>query len=119
MNSVVFTKHPAELDTDFSNLQYKAFAFLAILHKLGHYYLRKNFQLNSEWFNFETPENYCVRSTEKPEKAIMFIVKIFGEVPLYASFYGSEYILNEANWKNRSIRIFRNEFLDKLQRAYK
>ncbi|OMJ77465.1 hypothetical protein SteCoe_22942 [Stentor coeruleus] len=115
MNSIVFIRHPKK-DLNLNYLPSQAFAFLTILHELGHFYLRKQFKLKSEWFNFETPKNSGTWGNKKPEGGSEFIIKIFGEEPLFATYYGAEYLLNETNWRDKSIIDFRNEFFEESQK---
>ncbi|OMJ77801.1 hypothetical protein SteCoe_22551 [Stentor coeruleus] len=115
MNSVVFIRYPANLETELDYFPSQAFAFLTILHELGHFCLRKKFRLKSEWFNFETPKNSSAQ-TENSEGGTEFIIKIFGEEPLFATYYGSQYVLNIENWRNKSISDFRNEFFEESRK---
>lgn len=68
MSSVIFIKYPIESGTNFSNFPSEAFAFLTIVHELGHYNLRIGLQLKSDWFNFETPKNVRSRGPKKSLK---------------------------------------------------
>ncbi|OMJ71586.1 hypothetical protein SteCoe_30180 [Stentor coeruleus] len=113
MNSAVFIRYPQNKDLKFKYLSSKAYTFLTILHEFGHFFQRKDFELKSQWFNFETP----TQANLSPKGGSRLIIKIFGKELYEISYYGSEYVLNKANWRDKSLEKFREEFLMQNSRS--
>ncbi|OMJ65228.1 hypothetical protein SteCoe_38756 [Stentor coeruleus] len=106
MDSAVFIRYPQNKDLKFKYFSSKAYTFLTILHEFGHFFQRKNLELKSQWFNFETP----TQANLSPKGGSRLIIKIFGKELFEISYYGSEYVLDKANWRDKSLEKFREEF---------